>query len=619
MFAIGVLLPRIPFPSQTGPYSGFVVEARENYVIFQAGFDRYYVSSRENDFEMGDYLVVEGSVNEIKFTTYESRFNFKDYLSNKGVDKELKASNIDRKFHSFIRTHQFKKQFLSHFDENAASLIGAFLFNEKDYSSSAISYANNIGVIYLFSMSGMYLHFLFAILAYLLSLKLSNKASQILPFLILLPFAFFSFTKIGTLRVYALYLLKYLNEFHFKKKRSHIELVSVLALIFVIIDYHLVYQEAFYIGFLLSLLTPIMQNSIKFINKKKRKLVFPLLIRLSIVPIQIEGGCLHILSFFTYFIVFPINFFFILISMISVVIPFYGFVNSVGNGVTWILEKMDLINIKIPFGNWGGYFGFIYFLVFILMLYLLECVRLKSFKRLSAFLTTIIALSIVPLQEPLTNSVSFINVGQGDSILIKNSTHTVMIDTGGYKSFDMAEESLIPFMNKNKITHIDALITTHDDFDHNGAAESLKSKFKVYNHLTKPEQFPYKIGDIEIENLNVFGGEDDNDKSLVLSMTFMKKKWLFMGDASTKVEKELISAYDSLDCDILKVGHHGSKSSTCDEFIKATTPNEAIISVGASNYYGHPTKEVLDILTKNNVKIRRTDEEGTISYFSLFT
>ena len=189
MFVVGALFPRIPFPAQNGPYSGFVIEARENYVIFQAGFDRYYVSSKDNDFELGDYLVIDGSSNEIKFTTYESRFNFKEYLSNKGVDKELKASNIDRKFHSFIRTQQFKRQFLSHFDENAASLIGAFLFNEKDYSSSAISYANNIGVIYLLSMSGIYLHLLFAVLAYLLSLKLSKKASQILPFLVLLPFA----------------------------------------------------------------------------------------------------------------------------------------------------------------------------------------------------------------------------------------------------------------------------------------------------------------------------------------------------------------------------------------------------------------------------------------------
>lgn len=618
MFAIGIIVPIIPFSSQSGTYSGFVVEARENYILFQAGFDKYYVSSEENDFELGDYLVIEGSSQDIRFNTYESRFDFKEYLSNKGVEEEIKTLSIDRKFHSFIRTHQFKKNFLSHFDENAASLIDAFLFNEKDYSSSAISQANDLGVIYLISLSGIYLHFLFAILAYLLSLKFSRKVSQLLPFLILLPFAFFSFTKIGTIRVYAMYLLKYLNEFHFKKKRSHIELVSVLALIFVIIDYHLVYQEAFYIGFLLSILSPLIQNSIKFISKKKRKIVYPFIIRLFMLPIQVNDGNLNLLSSIFYLIILPFNFFFILISMVSIVIPFYGFVNSVGSGLTWVLEKMELINIKIPFGNWGGYFGLIYYGVFFLGIFLMESVRLRDFKNLTVFLIIVFIGSIVPLQEPLSNYVSFINVGQGDAILIKNHTHTVLIDTGGQKSFDIASESLIPFFNKNKITHLDALITTHDDFDHSGAKDSLMENFKVVNYLNKPEQFPYKVGDIELKNLNVFDGEDDNDKSLVLSMNFMHKKWLFMGDASTKVEKEIISAYDSIDCDILKVGHHGSKTSTCDEFIKATTPSEAIISVGASNYYGHPNKEVLDILTKNNVKIRRTDEEGTISYFSLF-
>ncbi len=614
---VGVLIPHIPISEKTCPLSGLVVEARSNYIILQSGPLRYYVSSKENDFELGDYLYVEGSIKDIQFSTYESRFDFKDYLSNKGVDKEIEASNIDRKFRSFIRTQKIKKNFLSHFDENAASLIAAFLFNEKDYSSTAINRSNDLGVIYLFSLSGIYLHLLFSILTYVFSLKFSKKTSQILPFLVLLPFAFFSFTKIGTLRVYAMYLLKYLNEFHFKRKRSHIELVSILALIFVIIDYHLVYQEAFYIGFLLSMFTPILHNAVGFIQKKKRKFVLIPLLRLSLFPIQVSDGYFKLFSSLIYIILFPINTLFILLTIASFFIPFYSLINNYAKGITWILEKMELINIKIPFGNWGGYFGIIFYAVFVFAIYLMESVRLKHLKNLSIISIIIVLFSIIPLQEPLTNSVHFINVGQGDSILIKNRTHTIMIDTGGQRSFDIAKETLIPFMHKNKITHLDALITTHDDFDHNGAKESLLSNFKVNQFLNKADQFPYKVGDIEIKNLNVFEGKDDNDNSLVLSLNFMKKKWLFMGDASTIVEEELVSAYNDLDCDILKIGHHGSKTSTCENFIKAVSPKEAIISVGAKNYYGHPNDEVLEILSRNNVKIRRTDQEGTISYFSL--
>ena len=231
-------------------------------------------------------------------------------------------------------------------------------------------------------------------------------------------------------------------------------------------------------------------------------------------------------------------------------------------------------------------------------------------------LLSLTVLSMVPLQEPISNCVYFVNVGQGDSIIIKNKSHTVMIDTGGYKSFDMATESLIPFMNKKKITHIDALILTHDDFDHSGAKDSLIENFKVDNILTEKNQFPYQIGDLYIENLNTFNFDEANDNSLVLSLEFIGKKFLFTGDASVKTEEKIISKYN-VDCDILKVGHHGSNTSTSEKFLKACSPEEAVISCGGKNYYGHPHQEIIDRLNKYNVKIRRTDEEGTICYSSL--
>ena len=99
----------------------------------------------------------------------------------------------------------------------------------------------------------------------------------------------------------------------------------------------------------------------------------------------------------------------------------------------------------------------------------------------------------------------------------------------------------------------------------------------------------------------------------------MSKKWLLTGDASTASENYMIGSGINIDCDILKVGHHGSKTSTSEAFIRATTPMEAVISCGATNKYGHPNKEVVDRLTKHGAKIRRTDLEGTISYVSIFT
>lgn len=621
LFILGVGVPVLYSLTETSQpiTSGIVLEARDNYVIVGSKFHKYYVSSSENNYELGDHLVFDGKVEKLKFANYESRFDFTKYLENKGVVGELKVKNIDSKYSSPIKIHAFKKKFLSNFDENTATLISAFLFNDKDYSSDLIKKADNCGLIYLFSLSGTYLNLLFGAMSYLFFLKFKKKTSKLLPFIVLLPYAFFSFYKIGTLRVYSFYFLKYLNEFRFKKhKFTHIELVSILALFFVIIDYHLVYQEAFYIGFLLSVLSPFIHNSIKCFSKKKQKYIFPIILRTSLIPFQIQTGNISFLFFIFQLIIFPINVLFLILAMLSTVIPFYGVVNSVGSAITWILEKMDLINFQIPCGDWGGALGIVFVSVLFLIINFLERVRMKHAKIAICFLITLLSLSIVPLQEPITNAVYFVNVGQGDSIIIKNRANTVMIDTGGQKSFDIAEESLIPFMNKKKITHIDVLITTHNDFDHNGGAASLMANFDVRKYVTKETDFPLKIGDIYLENLNTFSFEEDNDKSLVLYMNFMNKKFLFMGDASTEVEKEIIDAYDNIECDILKVGHHGSKTSTCEEFINAIKPKEAIISVGAKNYYGHPNDSVISILNKYNVKIRRTDEEGTISYLSLF-
>ena len=617
-FGLGVLVPLIPLPTNTGPdYGGIVIDARDNYYIFQSGLERYYVYSEGNDFEIGDRLTINGTSEPLKITNYESRFDFKKYLHNKGVSKQIvsKSTNVDRK--SIINIHQFKKRFLSKFDKDTATLISAFLFNDKDYSSDIISTINHSNLVYLFSLSGTYLHILFAISNYLLMLRFSKKHSVILTFVIFLPFAFFSFTKIGTLRVYGLYLLKFLNDFVFKKRKfAHIELVSILALIFLTIDYHLVYQETFYIGFLLSVCAPFVLNSTKFLKKKRRKLYSFLIIYGLLLPVQTSSSYWHPINIFVLPFLVPFNFVFILLAMLCVVFPINSVVSFVAKGLIWVLKIMDTISIRIPFGNWGGMFAILFYSVFLVFVYYLESVRLKHAKIALLVLFSLTTGSVIPLQEPLSNCVYFVNVGQGDSIIIKNRSYTVMIDTGGNKSFDMAEEALIPFMNKKKITHLDALILTHDDFDHSGARDSLVENFTVKNVLTEQNQFPYKVGDLYFENLNTFDFEEENDKSLVLSLNFMRKKFLFMGDASVKTEEMILEKYD-VDCDILKVGHHGSKTSTSENFLKAATPTEAIISCGEKNYYGHPHKEIIDRLEKYNVKIRYTSEEGTICYFSL--
>ena len=131
---------------------------------------------------------------------------------------------------------------------------------------------------------------------------------------------------------------------------------------------------------------------------------------------------------------------------------------------------------------------------------------------------------------------------------------------------------------------------------------------------------PVTYGNLKFVNYNnhIKEGGEDNELSLVIGFNLGGKDYLITGDASKEVEANMMKEYKSVPCDILKVGHHGSKTSTSDAFIKWLKPEVGIISCGKDNRYGHPHSEVLTILKNNNVKIRRTDLEGTITYFYYF-
>ena len=128
------------------------------------------------------------------------------------------------------------------------------------------------------------------------------------------------------------------------------------------------------------------------------------------------------------------------------------------------------------------------------------------------------------------------------------------------------------------------------------------------------------MGNLTFHNFNYYFDDrsEENDKSLVLSFYICHRNFVICGDAPKVIEKEIINHEEKIPCDILRVGHHGSNTSTSEAWIKYLNPKEAVISVGKNNRYGHPNQEVLSLLHKYQIKIRRTDIEGTIKYWSIF-
>ncbi len=228
-----------------------------------------------------------------------------------------------------------------------------------------------------------------------------------------------------------------------------------------------------------------------------------------------------------------------------------------------------------------------------------------------------------------------LDVGQGDSFLFTTSGKTMLIDTGGGFSSNLTDYVFLPFFKAHGITKIDTLLLTHGDYDHMGEAISLVNKFKVgnvifnrgeYNDLEldlikvlEEKNIPYyqngkefHLGNYKFYFLNDQLYNNENDNSTVLYTNFNEMKLLLMGDAGVEVEKNLMTKYNLKNIDILKVGHHGSKTSSSREFIEYIHSKYFLISVGKDNRYGHPDEEVLDILRSSSTY--RTDRDGSVRF-----
>lgn len=231
--------------------------------------------------------------------------------------------------------------------------------------------------------------------------------------------------------------------------------------------------------------------------------------------------------------------------------------------------------------------------------------------------------------------VHFIDVGQGDSTLITCDGHAMLIDAGDYSKGTAIQN----YLQKQKVTKLDYLILTHPDSDHIGGAPVIITKFEIdkvfvsnyekdnktylkliqaldnkrLKYTTPKVGTQYTLGTAKITILAPNGEYDNpNDASVALMIQNGENKFLFTGDAGEDAERDMLETDIGLSADVLKAGHHGSRTSTSGKFFEAVSPSCAVISCGEDNSYGHPHAETLNTFRMNGVKVYRTDEDGTI-------
>jgi len=238
-----------------------------------------------------------------------------------------------------------------------------------------------------------------------------------------------------------------------------------------------------------------------------------------------------------------------------------------------------------------------------------------------------------------TVAVHIIDVGQGDCILIETLEGVVLIDSGTNDS----EEAVFDYLERLDIEKIDYFILTHAHDDHIGGADMILESFEVnrimYGEYGYGESFAALVSEAESEILScVLGtewtlggarfsvispsgidyGDDLNDHSIVIRMEYGETSFVFTGDATVNTEKNILALFEKskLDCDFLKSGHHGSVTSSGEEFISVLSPEIVAISCGVNNSYGLPDREVLEIYESFGAECHRTDKEGSMVFIS---
>lgn len=237
--------------------------------------------------------------------------------------------------------------------------------------------------------------------------------------------------------------------------------------------------------------------------------------------------------------------------------------------------------------------------------------------------------------------VRVIDVGQGDSILIYSNGYSALIDTGT----NISAPEVCTVLEDCGINKLDVLLITHLDNDHVGGLENVLEFFGAKNLIlpeitfesegihsarnamgnvvgnggniyTAVQGMNFKIGEFEITVLATFGTmELENNRSIITMAEIDGKKFLLAGDIESGAEKYLLKENLNLTCDVLKVAHHGSSTSSKMDFLKAVSPEMAVISVGKDNFYGHPHSEVLSALEHIGADIYRTDIDGDVSFY----
>ena len=588
----------------------------------------YYNSEEElssfvNTYNLKDKVELTGILKEINEPTNINEFNYKNYYKTRGIFYRLKINNI-KKIDDSNPIYIIYNYFFNKINGlKSKDYIYSLVFGNRKYlEEGTLDLYKKIGIMHMFSVSGMHISIIVELLNKLIK-KESNRKNT---FIMTVLFIYFLIVKTISLeRAFISYLITYLNRKYNLEINKYLKVFLIIAIILLINPLYM-FDSSFYLsvitGSVLIIISDKLNNKNIFLSTIKISIVsffitFPLVTYIY-NEINILSFIYNIItSLIITYVIFPLSLITIVFSITDnllflIIGLFESFINLISVFSINLVFKKEIL------------FVFIYYII----LYLI----FKNKRFVAVFLLAVFIHYNINYFF-IDNYIYFFDVGQGDSTLISLNHHYYLIDTGGNPrgNYYYGEKIIIPTLKSLGISRLDKLIITHGDDDHGKESIPIIENFQIdmvylnnneFNELEKniidtgvyyeqvnKRTIRFNNGYVHLFSIN---SEDENDSSIISCIDIDGYKMILTGDASKNVEPQIIKECDMKNIDILKVGHHGSKTSTSKEFVDKLKPKNAVISVGKDNRYGHPNKETIEIL--KGTEIYRTDEKGGLMF-----
>ncbi len=587
-------------------------------LTLRQGLMRLHYYAQEDQYRLGDTLYVKGTITPYRNKTIPGGFDAKRYHLASGVLGTLVQEQVLTLDHDMSLSGLRARLYVTVRDRSDDPYILSYLFGTNTFDTFQDALIDDLGIAYLLSLSGLHLYALLSVLKSLMwRLDVKTRYQRVIELLIFVPILYLGGFSIGTFRVFIQIVVSIANRY-FKLGMNRLDRLFMVFYLILLIRPLAIFEPGlpitFSILFSLIMLEGLYERKTGYV----KGLVISLIASLSAFPFI--GSINIVMVIVMPFLVFVLSGPFFLFSVATALFPV---LNGVHGKTTDLLEILLLwlqpraLEVVMPEMSF-----------LLVILYLVIMIRMLASKEIQTILTSLLVLMILiflPAIERRTfdrYEVMFLDVGQGDGAIMITPSCTMVIDA--YRNVETV-------LLAKGIRVIDLLVLTHSDNDHVAEAASLVERFEVNRLLGSPYDRVTVQGRVTEAikpgmvlpcgkvHLVVLGPLKDygspNNNSLVLQFVVKDTTFMFAGDIETEAETDLVRTYQSLlESDVLKVAHHGSKTSSTNAFLNAVDPEIAIISSGVSNHHRFPDPDVITRLMESQVQVYRTDTMGTIVF-----